>query len=96
MNDKPESVIREALAEIQRRNLFGSHPDLTEQQLAGAVRIVMQHLAQRCPEVPAIETNDAADRTNADHPSSADTLLQHYNTAVRCAVSQSAIERGGG
>lgn len=50
---KLESAVRIALKEIQRRNILCVPKILEEQQLEGAVRIVMRHLARECAELAA-------------------------------------------
>jgi hypothetical protein len=48
---KVESAVRNALNEIQRGSILCVPPSLVKQQVEGAARIVMRHLAQECPEL---------------------------------------------
>ena len=48
---KIELGVRSALREIQRGGILCVPKSLEQQQLNGAVRIVMRHLARECPEL---------------------------------------------
>ncbi len=60
MGDELESAVREALSEIQQSGIFCCHPDLSQQQLDGAVRIAMRHLARLHSPMPTAERQGAS------------------------------------
>ena len=62
---KLESAVRIALKEIQRGGILCVPKSMEQRQLEGAVRIVMRHLVQECPElvVNAEPTEEKTEQT---------------------------------